>query len=190
MDKEHTHYDTNWAHLKMLSNDRLYRMARSRNIKIEQVAVRELHFRPSLDVFNEAMRMIHSNSTKERIVGYDILAQLGTPLRLYKEETIEAILDGLEQEKNEKVLEAIFTAIGHLPIPLSAQDKIVKKMEEFVTHASEHSDLVLSIAFSILALHPTAHLKKVIKLIREKYANDQYVCECLETSEEILKIKA
>ncbi len=189
MSKEFTCDHIIWAYFQSLSNDQLYRMTHSRSMKLEHAAIRELHFRPSLDVFNEAMRMIHSRSTKERIVGYDILAQLGTPLRPYIKETVEALLEGLEQEKNEKVIETIFTAIGHLPIPLSAQDTILKKIEERVIFSSASNDLAVSTAFSILGLHPTAHLKKIISLIREKYADDQEVIDWLEIAEEVFETK-
>lgn len=178
-----------WAYFKMLSNEQLYVMLSSRSLLLRGSAVRELHLRPSLDVFNKSLSMIKSKSAKERSLGYDIISQLGAPLRPYRDEVSQLIVENLENEKNVKVLEHIFYTLGHNQIPIDSQDFIIQKIKALISSAINNS-LLISIAFSISSLHPTENLYSTVEFMKTKFCDDKEVVEWLEVAEDIFRMKS
>ncbi len=80
-------------------------------------AITTLHHRGTREVFEAARDLTQSKSLKERIVGVDILAQIGIPERAFPAETFDILAGMLEAERNAELLGAIGTAFGHLGDP-------------------------------------------------------------------------
>ena len=76
-----------------------------------------LHYRATREVFDEAARLCRTDSSEEKIIGADILGQLGIPERAFPKESLGVLLPMLEQEIDVDVLQAVAIALGHLRDP-------------------------------------------------------------------------
>lgn len=122
----------------------------SLNKEDEEVAwepVVVLHYRATPEVLAAAERLCFSSVFKERVLGANILGQLGVPERAFPEECFHILAEMLGTEHDPLVLEAIGVAFGHLhderAIPLLVpfskhQDKDVRF--GVVQGLSKHSD--------------------------------------------------
>ena len=72
-----------------------------------------LRSRPYNDVFRQCVELTTSDIPKNRIIGIDILAQLGVPPRPFYNETIDRYFNLLESEKEPTVIGSILFGIGH-----------------------------------------------------------------------------
>lgn len=87
-------------------------------ISFRSSALAALHLRrESADVFEAIQRLRTSEIPKERALFADVLGQLGTPERPYRDETVTMLLDMLQHETDPWVLESIGVAFGHLDDP-------------------------------------------------------------------------
>lgn len=75
--------------------------------------IHELRMRPSDLLFNRCLQLISSQNEKEKRVGIDILAQLGSPNRPYLSQTLEIYFNLLNSETDELILSQILFGIGH-----------------------------------------------------------------------------
>jgi HEAT repeat protein len=76
-----------------------------------------LHYRATRDVFDEAVRLCRADSPEEKMLGADILGQLGIPERAFPKASLAVLLPMLEQETDPDVLQAVAIALGHLGDP-------------------------------------------------------------------------
>jgi len=72
-----------------------------------------LRSRPDEDVFRQCVELTTSDIPKNRIIGIDVLAQLGVPPRSFYNETIDTYFELLENEKDPIVIMSILYGIGH-----------------------------------------------------------------------------
>lgn len=77
-------------------------------------AIRELQRRGTRDILDAAQELLRSPLAKERGRGADILAQLGTPVRTFPAECVDALVSALRREADPGVLNSIAVALGHL----------------------------------------------------------------------------
>lgn len=75
--------------------------------------IHELRMRPSDLLFNRCLQLISSQNEKEKRVGIDILAQLGSGHRPYLKETLALYFNLLENEQDELILNQVLFGIGH-----------------------------------------------------------------------------
>ena len=75
--------------------------------------ISELRKRPNQDVFKKAYELAKSSIDREKVIGLDILQQLGFDPRFNKSQTVDLHFELLEKNQTEKVLESIFHGIGH-----------------------------------------------------------------------------
>ena len=73
-----------------------------------------LHFRATLDVLQAARELCVSECAEERILGADILGQLGVPDNAFPDESLAALLSMLDTEQDPDVLGNVCVALGHL----------------------------------------------------------------------------
>jgi HEAT repeat protein len=73
-----------------------------------------LHYRGSAEVLSHAQRLCTSTMPKERILGANILGQLGIPARAFPEECFHTMAEMLRQEEDPDVLNSVGIAFGHL----------------------------------------------------------------------------
>ncbi len=91
--------------------------------------ISELRKRPNQDVFEKAYEFAKSKNDKQKIIGLDILQQLGFEPRYNKKQTVELLFELLEKNQPENVLKSIFHGIGHNNDELS--NKQISKLIEF-----------------------------------------------------------
>jgi HEAT repeat protein len=72
-----------------------------------------LRKRPTKEVFNRSIELTSSKNPKEREIGIDILAQLGTTPRPFYPQSIKRFFELLETETAPKILMPLLYAIGH-----------------------------------------------------------------------------
>ncbi|MET8156388.1 HEAT repeat domain-containing protein [Sphaerisporangium sp. NPDC005289] len=77
-------------------------------------AVDALHARGDLETFTEARRLCASDSRVERVLGVDILGELGTPLRPFVDKTLSVLRYLAASDDDVRVLHAVLIAFGHL----------------------------------------------------------------------------
>ncbi len=73
-----------------------------------------LHFRSGEEEFIAASKLCESQSVEERILGINILSQLGIPQRTFLQQSGDILLKLLSTEENSQVLASIGFAFGHL----------------------------------------------------------------------------
>jgi HEAT repeat protein len=74
-----------------------------------------LHFRGTREVFDAARQLCASECPQERMLGANILGQLGVPERTFPKEAVAVLLEVLETETDQDVLDAACIALGHTP---------------------------------------------------------------------------
>ena len=91
--------------------------------------VSELRKRPNNDVFTKSFELAKSNDDLQKIIGLDILQQLGFEPRFNKKETLDLHFELLEVAQSNRVLVSIFHGIGHNNDEL--EDWQISKLVEF-----------------------------------------------------------
>lgn len=99
---------------KKWTDDKLFfRLLNNKSDKTYWDNIRELRTRANVKVFNTCVKLTKSTEAKERIIGIDILAQLGSSPRPFFKEANKIFFDVLRNEKNPKALASVLYAIGH-----------------------------------------------------------------------------
>ena len=89
-----------------------------------------VHYRGGETEFRAGIQLLASNNPMERVVGADVLAQLGWRDRAFLDETVAALLSALSDQDVSVVQSAIF-ALGHRASP-----RAIPALLPFVDHAS------------------------------------------------------
>jgi hypothetical protein len=98
-----------------LSNDELVRIALiERPLESAWHALVELHFRASQEVFDLACKLTESEQVEERVLGCNILGQLGTPDRVFPRESTSQLLKMLAHESHPSVVASAIIALSQI----------------------------------------------------------------------------
>ena len=118
---------------KNWSSEKIYeRLLTNKSKKTYWDNIGELRSRPNNKVFKRAFSLTNSKYKKEKIIGIDILAQLGFNPRVFKKETLKRYFELLDSENDTEVLMSLFYAIGHNNENLTS--KQISKMVRFKNH--------------------------------------------------------
>jgi len=98
----------NWTDEKLF-----FRLVNNKSDKTYWDNIIELRSRANTNVFNTCVKLIKSSNPKERVIGIDILAQLGLTPRPFFKESRKLFFEVLNKEKNPKALLSVLYAIGH-----------------------------------------------------------------------------
>lgn len=90
-----------------------HRLLNNKSGKTSWGNIVELRSRGTEEVFIKSYELAHSDTVKEKIIGINLLAQLGSEPRPFLEKTIELYFKLLEKETNPKVLSAVLGGIAH-----------------------------------------------------------------------------
>jgi hypothetical protein len=120
----------NWTDEKLF-----FRLLDNKSDKTYFDNIRELRSRANANIFNSCVKLIESPRTKERIIGIDILAQLGLTPRPFFKESRKLFFDILKKEKDPKALLSVLYAIGHNNEKLKPDE--VKLLVPFKENADE-----------------------------------------------------
>lgn len=141
-------------------NKLFFRLLNNKSDKTYWDNIRELHSRPNRFVFEKCRDLVNSNIPKERMIGIDILAQLGNLPRPFYNESIKLFFDLLENEKDDKVLASFFYAIGHNNDNLSQEQ--ITKLISFKN--SKNSSIRLGLVSSLLGVNNSQAVDTLIDL--------------------------
>jgi len=172
-----------WQRVKQLTNAELLCFVRSKNALVRDLVIREFHVRPSRDVLEIALSLLHEKKAIARAAGYLILGQLGSPDRPFRDDSMPPILRGIESEKSPSVRCAIAYAIGHLVPPRPFHEQIIGGLLRFLD--AKEKSLSVSIAFAIAGLSLSDRLDQLMKRLLAD--GDQDVREWVEISLESIK---
>lgn len=112
-----------------------------------------LRKRTTKEVFEKSTLLIQNGNSKDKIIGIDILAQLGIPPRPFLKQTIKLFFELLENESSSKVLKSLLIGIGHNNEKLTSHQ--IAKLAEFCK--SKSNDIKEGLIFSLLTVnHPKA----------------------------------
>ncbi len=150
---------------KEWTDDKLFfRLLNNKSDKTYWDNISELRSRPNKSVFEKCQDLVNSDIPKERMVGIDILAQLGVFPRPFYKKTIKLYFDILEKEKDCNVLTSLFYAIGHNNESLN--QKQIKKLIAFQTN--ENSSVRQGLVSSLLGLDNNQAIDTLIDLSNDK----------------------
>lgn len=124
----------------------------------------ELQSRTDRPTFEAACALARSNGLDERVLGLDILSQLGYPAgRPFLEDTLPVVLACCDDDRP-KVLSSAITALGHL-----ADRRGLPATSGHVTHPSEQVRFAVAFALPSVAGHPPADeaVNALIRLTRD-----------------------
>lgn len=100
-----------------------------------------LHHRATSDVLEAGRSLCESECPDERILGADILGQLGVPDRVFPDECLGALLPLLEREDDWDVFSSVCSALGQLHDPRAIPDLAAMK-----AHPSENVRFAVTLA--------------------------------------------
>lgn len=80
-------------------------------------AISALHWRGSMEVLQRAASLCESTCSFERVIGTEILGQLGVPERSFPAECGEILCRMLRTETDTNVLQSVLSALSHLRYP-------------------------------------------------------------------------
>lgn len=121
--------------------------------------VMALHMRGSTEVFEEAKDLCASVDEDAKVLGADILGQLGTPERPFASVSTEILLDMLNDETSPIVLSAVAMAIGQL---WNHDPRAVQPLVRLSAH--EDADVRKSAAFGLSGYHDQTAVDAIIEL--------------------------
>lgn len=122
----------NWSDEKLISRLINYKTDKSR-----WETIRILRSRPSQDLFDKCIELINSNDKKKKIIGIDILAQLGKDKKPFRKETLKIYFELLNSETNENVLFSILSGIS-----FNEKELNKKQIDKICSFQNSNSDLI------------------------------------------------
>ncbi len=93
-------------------------------------AIWTLRYRATREVFEAAKTLSENHAPTKRVVGVDILAQLGLPSRIYLDETLDIFFNLIDTEQDNRVLSSVGVGLGHI----SPEPRKVKPLLKLKNH--------------------------------------------------------
>jgi HEAT repeat protein len=152
----------NWTVEKLF-----FRLINNKSDKTYWDNIRELHRRGNKEVFYKGYRLASSKVDKEKIIGIDVLAQLGLENRPFKKQTLKLYFQLLKKEKNVKVLWTTLYAIGHNNEELTQSQ--IKILTSFINN--KNIEIRKSLVYALLAVQDQKAIDTLIILTNDKIAS-------------------
>ena len=123
-----------------------------------------LRSRPDKSVFRQCIELTTSEIPKNKIIGIDVLAQLGISPRPFCRETIDRYFELLENESEPKVIMSILFGIGH-----NNENLNKAQIKKLCSYAATNSNLIKEgLVFSLLGKSDSDAIKTLIFLSTDK----------------------
>ena len=150
---------------KNWTSDKLFqRLLENKTQRTYWENISELRKRVSQDVYDRSTLLARSNNDNEKIIGIDVLAQLGFDPRLNKSQTVQLYFELLENHQSPKVLYSILHAIGHNNENLKGTQ--ISKLVEFKNH--RYSNVRYSLVHALSGVESELAIETLIELSRDK----------------------
>ncbi len=154
---------------KTWANDKLFtRLLENKSDKTYWNNIQELHSRATKDVFARCCELLKSSNQKDKIIGIDVLSQLGTEpsgKRPFQNETLQIFFEILETTEDSKVIMSVLKAIGHNNYE-TLNDSQIAFLTNFKTHTD--SDVRYSLVYSLLFIENKKAIETLIYLADDK----------------------
>lgn len=132
--------------------------------------IAELWSRPSQSLLEKCLDLIQSENKKEKILGIDILAQLGAPKRPYLLEMIDIYFKIMTDiENDEEILESLLFALGHNNQNLTPQQ--IAKLCSLYQH--DHSFINQSLIHALGFIDVPMVIDILIQLSQDSKVNNR-----------------
>lgn len=150
---------------KKWSNDKLFeRLQKNKSNKGYWDNIWELRKRSTMSVFEKCWELVHSNIPKDRIIGFDVLAQLGVSSRPFCKESVKLFFEILEYEKDYKVISSILFAIGH-----NNENLNQKQINQLILYKTNKDSFIrYALVSSLLGLENYQAIQTLIELSSDK----------------------
>jgi hypothetical protein len=152
----------NWTSEKIFD-----RLVNNKSQKTYWNNISELRKRATEEIYDQAYKLAKSENDKNKIIGIDVLSQLGFDPRVRQQETINLYFELLENEQNNKVLFAIFFGISHNNENLTKNR--VLKLIEFKNF--ENNDVRYSLVSALSGIKNPKAIETLIELSDDKFSS-------------------
>lgn len=151
----------NWSSAKIYS-----RILNNKTKKTYWANIHELRRRPTQEVFDQALSLIKSESDKEKIIGIDVLAQLGFPKRFNEKKAMQIYFEILKTETNPKVIASTLSAFGHKTKALS--NRQILRLRDFKNH--RYSDVRYYLVQALGGIEKQSAIEILIELSKDRHS--------------------
>ena len=150
---------TDWTDAKIIS-----RLLNNKSVKSRWDNISILRKRPSEKLFTKCVELTKSKESKNKIIGIDILAQLGLSPRPFLKQTLILYFDLLSIETDPKVLMSLLYAIGH------NNDKLNKEQIDKICSFSDNENewIKEGLVSALLGINNLRAVETLIKLSTDK----------------------
>lgn len=138
-------------------------LAQSDDSEMYWKCVCQLHLRGTEEVFNAAAGLCSKNKNSSRALGSDVLGQLGTPDRPFREPSLKLLWSTLESSKSPKVLNSALVAVGHL------QEHTDTRRLGLLTKFAKHPNEAVrsGVVFALLSRSNQSSVRTLIRLSKD-----------------------
>lgn len=120
-------------------------------------AISLLHRLGGRNTFSQALALCSSKDAHERIVGAHVLAQLGSPDKVFHEGAVATLMGMLAREREPEVLSAVATALGHRHEP-----RAIEPLAQLKNHPAE--DVRFGIVMGLMGHEEKLAVQTLIEL--------------------------
>ncbi|PQJ69267.1 hypothetical protein [Polaribacter butkevichii] len=152
----------NWTSEKIFE-----RLVNNKSEKTYWNNISELRKRATEEIYDKAYELAKSEIDKKKIIGINVLAQLGFDPRIRQQKTVELYFKLLENEQNDDVLFSLFFGISHNNENLT--EKQVLKLTEFKN--SKNKDIRYSLVSALSTVEDPKAIETLIELSEDKYSS-------------------
>lgn len=150
----------NWSSEKLF-----FRLLNNKTQKTYFENISELHRRPNQKVFERAIDLGKSKIDREKIIGIDVLAQLGLDKRYNQKQILDLYFSILSIPQTPKVLFSTLSAIGHNNGELKKQQ--VVSIEQFKNH--NYSDVRFGVVCALMGVEHKLAIDTLIELSSDSH---------------------
>ncbi|MES2732755.1 MAG: hypothetical protein V4714_13445 [Bacteroidota bacterium] len=140
------------------------RLLNNKSDKTHWENIRELRSRGSKEVFIKSVELINSDIAKERLIGAEILSQLGLPPRPFIKQTFEIFFELLKTETNNLVISTMFYGIGH------NSEHLKKKDIDFICTFKDNKNIEIKqgLVFALCGIDDNSAIDTLIDFTKDK----------------------
>lgn len=152
----------NWKSEKIFN-----RLVNNKSQKTYWNNISELRKRATEEIYDQAYELAKSESDKNKIIGIDVLAQLGFEPRIRQQKTVKLYFELLENGQNDDVLFSLLFGISHNNENLT--EKQVVKLTEFKN--SKNKDIRYSLVSALSTIENPKAIETLIELSEDKFSS-------------------
>lgn len=153
---------------KNWSNEKIFeRLITNKSRKTYWDNISELRSRPNKEVFQKAFNLLNSKSKKEKLIGIDVLAQLGFNPRPFIKETLKRYFELLDEENEKETLMSILYGIGHNNEELTTTQ--IAKLIQFKNH--KNIEVRQGLVSALLGIENEKAVNTLIELTEDKVSS-------------------